>query len=93
MAELKRQCSVATKNCIGFYARMIQELMVILYPPRGPIRLTDPWGSTIPRAFENVGWTQRNDRPPLIGQFSQKCLRNVKSNRCFQASQVVYKAK
>ncbi len=38
---------------------LIQELMVVLYPPRGPLIPTVPWGGTTPVAFRNVGWIQR----------------------------------
>ncbi len=33
----------------------IQELMVVLYLPRGLLSLTVPWGRTTARTFENVG--------------------------------------
>ncbi len=38
---------------------VIQDLMVVLYPPRGLLTLTIPWANTTPRAFQNLGWTHR----------------------------------
>ncbi len=45
---------------------MIQELMVVLCPPRGPLSLTVSWVNTSYQAFKNAGWTQR-----FTGTFSR----------------------
>ena len=37
---------------------LIQELMVILYLPRGPLSLSVSWVCTYLQAFENAGGTQ-----------------------------------
>ncbi len=39
------------ESCFLLGQLMIQDLMVVLYPPRGPLTLTIPWANTTPRPF------------------------------------------